>query len=171
MIKGLNNMDFSTYDKKELMVAAIKSEIDSNCIYTKLASYVKNGLMKDKFTFLADEEKKHQQFLEGLYEQEFPNTKRIIPSVSPVPLPEVTIPNDENIEISTVLKQAMDAEQAAAEFYMFLATQFEDKNIQHMLHYFSDMEQGHYQLLEQEKKSMEWFEQADVYWPMIHAGP
>jgi len=164
-------MDFSTYDKKELLLAAIKSEIDSNCVYAKLASFVKNGLMKDKFKFLAEEEKKHQEFLENIYDKEFPDAKRIIPTVSPVPLPEVSIPEDEEIQLSDVLQQAMNAEEAAAEFYLFLATQFDDKDIQHMLHYFSDMEQGHYRFLEQEKKSMEWFEQADVYWPMIHAGP
>jgi len=164
-------MDFSTYDKKDLLLAAIKSEIDSNCVYSKIASYVKNGLMKDKFNFLAEEERKHQEFLEHIYDKEFPDTKRVIPTVSPVPLPEVSIPEDEEIQLSDVLQQAMNAEQAAAEFYLFLATQFDDKDIQHMLHYFSDMEQGHYRFLEQEKKSMEWFEQADVYWPMIHAGP
>jgi hypothetical protein len=33
------------------------------------------------------------------------------------------------------------------------------------------MELGHYKLLEVEKESMERFEEADVYWPMMHIGP
>jgi len=33
------------------------------------------------------------------------------------------------------------------------------------------MEIGHYKILETEKVSMERFEEGDVYWPMVHAGP
>ena len=61
--------------------------------------------------------------------------------------------------------------EAAAEFYLSLSKFFENIEVQHMLRYFSDMEIGHMKLLEQERMSVEWFEQADVYWPMVHAGP
>jgi len=65
----------------------------------------------------------------------------------------------------------MAAEQAAHDFYLALSERYEDTTVKNMLHYFADMETGHYNILKQEKESMEWFEQSDVYWPMIHAGP
>ena len=164
-------MDLSSYSKEDLLLAALKSEEESKQIYSKLARYVKNGLMKDKFTFLASEEQKHKQFIESIYQDEFPNRTITLPESSPVPLPEVIIPDNEELAISNILNQAINAEKEAADFYLSLSKLFEKNDIQHMLRYFSDMEIGHMKLLEQEKTSIEWFEQADVYWPMIHAGP
>jgi rubrerythrin len=67
----------------------------------------------------------------------------------------------------------MHAEQAAHEFYQALSTQFtkNDATIRNTLSYFADMELQHYKILEIEKESMDRFEEADVYWPMVHAGP
>ena len=54
----------------------------------------------------------------------------------------------------------------------YLEIHLEDgTKLNHTLKYFSDMELGHYKLLEVEKESMERFEEADVYWPMMHIGP
>jgi len=164
-------MDLAQYSKEDLLCAAMKSEEDSYQLYTKLASDVENGLMKDKFMFLANEEQKHKQFLEDVFHNEFPGKSLVLPETSLVPLPEVVIPEDEDISISAILKKAMMAEKAAADFYLLLSKRFETIEVQHMLRYFSDMELGHMKLLEQERMSVEWFEQADVYWPMVHAGP
>lgn len=164
-------MDLTTYTLEDLLLAAIKSEEESNEVYSKLAKHVQNGLMKDKFNFLASEEMKHKNFITDLYKSEFPDKTLKLPEKTPVPLPGVTIPDDEDIPISKVLGQAMNAEQAAHDFYLGLAKRFEDKTVKNMLQYFAKMETGHYKLLEQEKESVEWFEQSDVYWPMIHAGP
>jgi len=164
-------MDISIYDLEDLLLSAIKSEVDSGSLYSTLAKSVKNGFMIDKFQFLANEEKKHQTYLEDLFKSEFPDKSLEIPSSSPVPMPNVIIPKDEKIPVSSILTQAIDAEQAAHDFYLQLADQFKKTDIKNMLHYFADMELGHLHLLEQEKQSMEWFEQADVYLPMVHAGP
>jgi rubrerythrin len=70
------------------------------------------------------------------------------------------------------LKEAMNAEQSASDFYKNLAGRFEKgSKINNTLLYFSDMEIGHYKILEMEKNSMERYEEDDVYWPMVHAGP
>jgi rubrerythrin len=167
----MKKMDLTSYTLEELLLAAVKSEVESNQVYSKLADHVQNGLMKDKFQFLAREEKKHERYLSDLYKSEFPNKSLQLPDETPVPLPGVTIPEDEDISISKVLAQAMNAEKAAHDFYLGLSERYEKPSIKNMLHYFADMEMGHYRILEQEKKSVEWFEQSDVYWPMIHAGP
>ena len=164
-------MDLKSYELEVLLLAAIKSEVESQTMYTKLANQVNNWLLKDKLEFLAQEEEKHRQFIEEIYMNHFPDEKLVLPKKTPVPLPEVHVP-DENIPISRVLEEAMLAEKTASDFYQSLSNRFpDDTQIKNTLLYFADMETGHFKLLEHEKESAERFEEADVYWPMVHAGP
>jgi rubrerythrin len=163
-------MDLSSFDLEDLLLTALKSEIDSNKMYLDMAKKTKNGLLQDKLRFLADEEKKHKLYIEEIYMNHFPDQQIIIPHKTPIPLPEIKY-SDET-PMSTLLLQAMKAEQSASEFYKSCSTLFEDgSKIHNTLLYFSDMEMGHYKILEMEKESMERFEDADVYWPMMHVGP
>jgi rubrerythrin len=166
-----DEVDLKKYSLEDLLLAAMKSEIESNAVYTKIAERVKNGLIKDKLRFLAKEEEKHRKFIEQVYKGKFPKKKITIPKTTPVPLPQLLIP-DEDTPLGTVLKSAMQAEQAAREFYQSFSKQFRNEEaIQHTLTYFADMELQHYKILEIEKESMDRFEESDVYWPMVHAGP
>jgi len=163
-------MNLDSFDLEELLLTAIKSEVESNKLYSKMAKKTKNGLLEDKFKFLADEEEKHRAFIEEIYMNHFPDNTIKLPSKTPVPLPEVEY--NEETPLSKLLKQAMDAEVAASKFYKTLAERFEEgSKIQNTLSYFADMEIGHFKILETEKESMERFEEGDVYWPMVHAGP
>ena len=164
-------MDLRKYSLQDLLLAAMKSEVESNAVYTTIAKRIKNGLLKDKLEFLAKEEEKHRQFVEQIYKKKFPGKKLILPKKTPVPLPQLVIPS-EDAPLGTVLKNSMLAEQAAHDFYKSLSKQFtEDAMIRNTLSYFADMELQHYKILEIEKESMDRFEEADVYWPMVHAGP
>lgn len=165
-------MDLRKYALNDLLLTAMKAEIESYAVYTKIAEKIKNGLLKDKFRFLAKEEKKHKTFIEQVYKAKFPKKKILIPKTTPVPLPSLIIP-DEDAPLGTILKNAMAAEQAAHEFYQSLSKQFtkNDMAIRNTLSYFADMELQHYKILEIEKESMDRFEEADIYWPMVHAGP
>ena len=164
-------MDLSNFDLEELLLAAIKSETDSNAFYTKLSKMTKNGLLQDKLLFLAKEEEKHRGFVEEIYMNHYPDKKISLPQKSPVPLPDVKVTDDE-MPMSSLLSSAMQAEKAASDFYKSLSGRFEKgTKIFNTLLYFSDMEVGHYKILEMEKESIERFEESDVYWPMVHAGP
>lgn len=164
-------MDLRKYRLEDLLLAAMKSEIESNDVYTKMAEQVKNGLLKDKLKFLASEEQKHKTFIEHLFKAKFPKKKILIPKTTPVPLPPLVIP-DEDTSLSTLLISAMQAEKSAYEFYQELSKQFtKDEKIRNTLSYFADMELQHYKILEIEKESMDRFEEADVYWDMVHVGP
>lgn len=164
-------MNLSEYNLEDLFLTAIKSEIESNKLYSNLAKKIQNGLLQDKLEFLAKEEEKHKIFIEDEYRNHFPDKKINLPKETPVPLPEIII-DDENIPLSKIFMSAMQAEKAAQDFYKSFADRFEEgTKINHTLKYFSDMELGHYKLLEIEKESMERFEEADVYWPMMHIGP
>ena len=163
-------MDLSKFDLEELLLAAIKSEVESNKLYAKMAKRTKNGLLKDKLEFLANEEEKHKNFIEEVCLNHFPDKEIVLPEKTPVPLPEVVF--SEDTPMSKLLSQAMNAEQAASKFYKSLAGRFEEgTKFYNTLIYFSDMEVGHYKILETEKESMERFEEGDVYWPMVHVGP
>ena len=80
-------MDLSKFSEKTLLVASIRSEIDSKEIYRHIAERVNNALLKDKLTFLASEEVKHRNIIEGIYKEKFPNEELQIPEKSPVPMP------------------------------------------------------------------------------------
>lgn len=163
-------MNLDIFDLDYLLLAAMKSEIESKKLYENIAKKTQNGLLQDKLEFLSKEEEKHRQFIEEIYLNHFPDTTIKIPEKTKVPLPIVEY--DEDTPMSALLQQAMDAEKDSSKFYRSLADRFEEGTKMHnTLLYFSDMEDGHYKILEMEKQSMERFEEADVYWPMTHAGP
>jgi len=163
-------MNLDSFKLDELLFNAIKSEIESYKLYRKIAKKTKNGLLQDKLEFLAKEEEKHQEFIEDIYKNHYPDEKIRLPIETQVPLPKINL--NEDMPISKLLKNAMDAEKHAHDFYESLAERFESgSKIHNTLLYFADMETGHYKILEIEMESMERFEEADVYWPMMHVGP
>ena len=163
-------MDLSSFNLEDLLLAAMKSEVESNKLYKKMKKKTKNGLLQDKLEFLAQEEEKHRLFIEDIYRNHYPDNKVVLPRETPVPLPEVKFKKD--TPLSILLKEAMNAEKSASDFYQSLAGRFEEgTKLHNTLIYFSKMEIGHYKILETEKESMEHFEEGDVYWPMVHVGP
>ena len=164
-------MDLNKYSKMDLFLSALKSEVNSREVYLKLANGVKNAFLKDKLKFLASEEEKHRIILEEGFRDNFPDMDIVIPERTPVPLPEIRIP-EENVLVSEVLESAMEAEKAAYDFYNSFADRFAaDSDMKKTLQYLAIMEMGHYKLLEMEKKNMKRFESYDQYWPMMHVGP
>ncbi|MBU7045824.1 MAG: ferritin family protein [Theionarchaea archaeon] len=163
-------MDVSTYSFKDLLLAALKSEVESERVYQTLADRVENAFLVDRLTFLAGEEVKHKQFIEGLFRKNFPGMNIILPEKTDVPLPVMKIP-DESIPLSTVFESAMDAEKASSRFYEALAHRVDDSPVQKTLLYFAAMEMNHYKILESEHESMKRFEDFDIEWPMMNVGP
>ena len=163
-------MDLKDFNLEDLLLAAIKSEIDSRALYLEIAKKTKNGLLSDKLKFIANEERKHRLFIEDIYKNHFPGKKIKIPSKTVVPLPNFSITND--MPVSKLLKISIDAEQMASDFYKSLSGNFErGGKLHNILLYFSDMENTHLKILEIEKGSIDRFEESDVYWPMVHVGP
>jgi rubrerythrin len=163
-------MDLSGLSKEELFVSAIKSEVESREVYSRLSESVRNVFLKDRLTFLASEEEKHRAFLESAFRREFTDQELILPEKTPVPLPEIRIP-DEMVPLSEVLESAMNAELASQEFYSSFAAEYPDgTDMRKTLELFAGMEMGHYRLLEMERDNMKRFESYDDYWPMMHIG-
>lgn len=165
-------MDLSTYSQKDLILTALKSEIESKEAYLKLAESVKNFVLKERLSFLAGEEEKHRAFFQQLYTKNFPGKPLEFPTgKSPIPLPRIKI-DAESLPLSEVLESAMEAEMAAHDFYIGLADRFEARlDLKKMLLYIASMEMGHYKILEIERDNAKKFEDYDSEWPMMHVGP
>jgi rubrerythrin len=164
-------MDLEEFSLEDLILTALKSEKEAKDVYAKMADGVKNFVLKDRLKFLASEEEKHRIFFETLYKKKFPEKDIVIPETSPVPLPDMK-GIFEGIPISDMLQMAMDAEQAAHDFYLNLAERFTgDDAILKTLKYIASMELGHHRLLEIERTQVLEFEYFDNVWPMMHVGP
>ncbi len=163
-------MDLSNFKLREILLAALKSEIESKEVYLQLKDRVKNFVLKDKFDFLAKEEEKHRIFFEKLFLQNFSDKDMVLPEKSPVPLPQIEI-SDESAPISKILEQAMKAELAASEFYKSMEKLFDDELIKKTLDYIATVELSHYKLIEAEKEYAEKFEDYEGDWPLFHVGP
>ncbi|MCS7258062.1 MAG: ferritin family protein [candidate division WOR-3 bacterium] len=164
-------MDISKFNLKDLLLTALKAELESKKIYEVTADRVSNFLLKDRLKFLANEENRHYLFFQDLYYQEFGNTEFTLPDKTPVPLPTINI-SSEDMPISAILTQALEAEKAAFDFYTVLAERYNSKSeIKNMLLYIASMEMGHYRLLEIERENAEKFEAYNIEYPLMHIGP
>lgn len=160
-------MELSKYSLEDIILTALKSEVDAIEYYLELANRVKNALVKEKLEFLANEEEKHKIFLENLYNEKFPQNEIILPGKTPVPLPELKLYDSELL--SKVFENAMDAEATAKEFYLEFSKRFpKDSKTKTILEYFASMEEGHYKLLEIERRNITRFESLGFIWPMLN---
>ncbi len=162
-------MNIDEFDLKTLLLAAIKSEVESKEVYETLANRIKNALFKERLLFLAGEEDKHRAFLEAYYRREFGDVEIALPEKSPVPLPHVD-PSEDRL-LSEIIEDAMKAELAAKDFYESLKGKVSDEETRNMLQILANMEKGHYDILSQELENLKRFEDYDEYWPMMHVGP
>ncbi|MGQ9618614.1 MAG: ferritin family protein [Candidatus Aminicenantia bacterium] len=164
-------MELSSYTLQDLLLTALKSEIEARDFYKKIAEGVKNFLLKDRILFLASEEEKHRRVFEKIYIEKFPGKELVLPEKSPVPLPELKI-EDERVPINDVFWMAMQAEKSAHDFYSSFAERFPFDSVERkMLLYVASMEMGHYQLLNTERENAMKFEDFDIIFPLTHIGP
>ncbi len=164
-------MDLSKYSLEDIILAALKSEIEARDFYKNVAERINNFLLRDRILFLSKEEEKHRMIFEKIYSEKFPKKELILPEKSPVPLPELEI-EDERAPISDIFWDAMQAEKHAHDFYVSFADYFPSKSKERqMLLYIASMEMGHYQLLHLERENALKFEDFDIVFSLIHMGP
>ena len=163
-------MNIARYGLKDLLLAAVKSEVESREVYLQVAGKVNNAFLADRLRFIAEEELKHQDYLESVFRMQFQEDVPDLPETTPVPLPEVHVDRP-FVQASSILTQAMEAEQAAADFYESLSDRFDDNEIRSTLIYISRMEITHYRLLEIERDHLQSTEDYEMEWEMMHAGP
>ncbi len=164
-------MDLSNYALEDLILIALKSEVEARDFYKGIAERISNFLLKDRILFLSGEEEKHRMIFEKIFNEKFPNKAIVYPDKSPVPLPELEI-ESEKIPISEIFWIAMQSEKSAHDFYISLSNVFPPESTERkMLLYIASMEMGHYQLLQTERENVLKFEDYDIIFSMTHIGP
>lgn len=156
-------------DIEEMLKVAIKSEIDAADNYEKMASKTKIVFLKDKLIFLANEEKGHRNLLEKLFHSKFPHKTLTLDVEGKKPLPKLQI--EEDMPISEMLTEAMEAEKKASDFYKNMGETLEKEEEKAMARYLSHMEESHYYLLKSELELAHNFELYDEIHEMMHVGP
>ena len=153
----------------KLLIIAIKAEINAQKIYIELAGIAETFILKEKLTFLAGEEEKHETILRGIFDKHFPGREPRIVKKSVAPNPDIIL--DREAPLSELLFQAMKAELEAEEFYTALSGKFPGApNVGKMLNYLARVEHSHYQILKGEHEALLDFEQFDEYHEMMHIG-
>ena len=156
-------------DIEDMIRIAIKSEIDAARNYRKAAEQTKIFLLKDKFGFLEKEEMGHKNLLEKLFRAKFPGREIVLPEESEMPFPSFEVTDD--MQLSEILKNAMESEKIASDFYRKMEQEAEEENEKAMARYLSSMEESHYYLLKSELEIAYNFELYDEVHDMMHVGP
>jgi len=140
--------DLSKQTVAELLGVAIRSEIDSNRIYSAWAEKLSNPLLKEKFQWLAKEEQKHKEILENLFTELHPDSELHVPDQVPEALMK-GIAITPSSTLADFLFQAMETEKSAETFYAKLAGRV-DEGKKKILNYLSSVEHSHYMMLKSE---------------------
>ncbi len=127
---------------KKVISMAVGNEIEAYDFYTAAGEKVENASLKSIFKDLAAEEKKHQDFLQGLLTQAKPmkfdeNTDYKIAETVDAPALSITM------KPADAMALAMKKEEEAMAMYAELAKASADKDQKEMFEALSRMEQGH----------------------------
>ncbi len=159
----------------EVIGIAYKSEIDAAALYQRMAGRVGNPSLVAKLDFLRQEEEKHRLMLEELYAARFPEVDLQLPAKSRVPaIGDVDV---DGLEVPELFRLAMKAEELAASFYTEQADHSRDEMSRTVLRYLSNVERGHYHMLETEYELLSRFpsyysaDEFHVGDELMHVGP
>ncbi len=149
-------MDLRKYRLDELLLVGIKNEIESEKVYREVSERVKDPFFKNRLEFLANEERGHRNFLENLFEKNFPKHPLKLPENSIIPLPEIRMHGESGTmrDVVAIMDDAMKAETAASDFYTSMMDLFEDEKTKQVLKYLALMEKDHYAILKMERDQL-----------------
>ena len=159
----------------EVLGVAIRAEIVAASLYAHMARRVRNTSLVTKLEFLRQEEQKHRKILEDVYARQFPEVELQIPVKSIVPT--VDAAEVEKLSVPETFQLAMKAEQLSADFYAREADRSVDPAGRTVLRYLSNVERGHYQMLETEYELVSRFpdyynaDEFHVGDELMHIGP
>lgn len=141
----------------EALSIAIYNEQSAFDFYTKLSNIIENPSGKEKFKFLALDEKRHRGLLEKHYTKvsggkEFP--------FDPGKVKTIQVEVKDNTTASEALDIGIKAEKEAYEFYKRSAEDSKDPEAKKMFLMLAGEEDKHYELLMAEKQAL----MGQFYW-------
>ena len=135
----------------EALSVAIYNEQSAFDFYTKLSSIIKNQSGKEKFKFLASDEKRHRELLEGYY-QKISGGKGF--PFDPDKEKTVNVDVRDNTTASEALDIGIKAEKEAYEFYSKSAEETQDPDAKKMFLMLAEQEDRHFNILMAEKQAL-----------------
>ena len=135
----------------EALSLAIYNEQSAFDFYTRLSDIIKNASGKEKFKFLASDEKRHRELLEGHYKKitggkAFP--------FDPDKVKTIKVEVRDNSTASEALDIGIKAEKEAYQFYSKSAEATQDPDAKKMFSMLAEQEDRHYNLLTAEKQAL-----------------
>jgi rubrerythrin len=141
--EDLNNIE----SIEEAIDMAISLEQQGREFYLEKASQIKNPGVKDMYEYLADEEKKHEQYL-----QQFKKDKQVSPVVEEEKAPDFKVSFssefDDRLDEIGVLLGALRLERKSEDFYKQLAEMTGDMEQKQFFKNIASVERGHYELID-----------------------
>jgi rubrerythrin len=138
-------------DAQEALSVAIYNEQSAFDFYTKLSDVIKNESGREKFKFLASDEKRHRKLLEGYYKK-ISGGKEF--QFDPSKVKAIKVEVRDNTSASEALDIGIKAEKEAYEFYNKSAEQTNDPDAKKMFLMLAEQEDRHYNLLTAEKQAL-----------------
>ena len=138
-------------DALEALSVAIYNEQSAFDFYTKLSDTIKNKSGKEKFKFLASDEKRHRELLEGYYKK-ISGGKQFL--FDPDKVKTIHVDIRDNTTASEALDIGIKAEKEAYEFYNKSAEETKDPDAKKMFLMLAKQEDRHYNILTAEKQAL-----------------
>ncbi len=135
-------MDLAKY--KQVILDAIKGEIEAKEFYEKIAKRIKDTYLKEIFEKFAKEEAKHEKILLAVLNQEkmdnsFFNFEKDFKVAESIGMPEV----NEDMNLKDAIGIAMKNEELAMKKYTALAQNCDDKKLKAVFLDLAAMERNH----------------------------
>ena len=135
-------MDLAKY--KQVILDAIKGEIEAKEFYEKIAKRIKDTYLKEIFEKFAKEEAKHEKILSAVLNQEkmdnsFFNFDKDFKVAESIGMPEV----NEDMNLKDAIGIAMKNEELAMKKYTALAQNCDDKKLKAVFLDLAAMERNH----------------------------
>jgi len=138
----------------EALGIAIRDLIDTQEVYLDLATMTENDLLRDRFKNLYNEEKQHQQLLEKMYKEMFPNVDLMLPQ-SRLPKEAKESKRRMKMETKDVIQLAIDGHKRSREFYLDCVASDIDLSGKRMFRFLADMKFSHQMMLSAELEMLE----------------
>jgi rubrerythrin len=135
----------------EALATAIYNEQSAFDFYTGLSGIIKNESGKEKFKFLAADEKRHRELLEAHYKK-VTGGKEF--HFDPAKLKTIKVEVRDNTTASEALDIGIKAEKEAYEFYRKSAGETRDPDAKKMFLMLAEQEDRHFNLLTAEKQAL-----------------
>lgn len=146
---------------------AIFSEIEGYEFYKLAAKDARDPFVKETYLSLAEEERKHVEWLQGLLKKLDNDDHRVeLESIDPLPSPELfqwkNLDREDPKTTLSVFGIALQLEKSSYEFYHDVAEKAEDKDVKELFGILEAWEKAHYAIFDKEYKRLQedwWHEQ------------